>query len=203
MKSFYEILYRYFRAPWDIGPREELVGLVTSGRLEPCRVIDLGSGTASNCIFLAKHGFDVTGVDYANSAIEKGRTMADAEGVEVNFIVDDLTNLQHVSGPFDLLVDYGTLDDLVPRDRELYIRNVLPLTEPGSRFLLYTFEWKLRGWERILMRMAIFGAMALEPGEVEERFGEFFRIEKIAGDLAWSRFPPGYAVYLMTRKGAT
>ena len=25
VKYFYEITYRYFRAPWDVGPREELV----------------------------------------------------------------------------------------------------------------------------------------------------------------------------------
>ncbi|MBI3740945.1 MAG: class I SAM-dependent methyltransferase, partial [Chloroflexi bacterium] len=57
MKSFYEIVYGKFRAPWDVGARAELVQLVDSGRLKPCRVIDLGSGTASNCIFLAQHGF--------------------------------------------------------------------------------------------------------------------------------------------------
>ena len=28
MKFFYEVLYRYFRAPWDVGPRKELVTLV-------------------------------------------------------------------------------------------------------------------------------------------------------------------------------
>jgi hypothetical protein len=50
MKLFYETLYRHFRAPWDIGPRRELVTLVEGGRLRPGRAIDLGSGTASNCI---------------------------------------------------------------------------------------------------------------------------------------------------------
>lgn len=34
-----------------------------SGKLQPGRAIDLGNGTASNCIFLARHGFEVTGVD--------------------------------------------------------------------------------------------------------------------------------------------
>ena len=65
VKWFYEVLYGCFRAPWDIGPRKELVELVETGRLTPCTAIDLGSGTASNCIFLAQRGFDVTGVDFA------------------------------------------------------------------------------------------------------------------------------------------
>lgn len=200
MKLFYEVLYRYFQAPWDIGPREELVALVESGRIASCRAIDLGSGTASNAIFLAQHGFDVTGVDYAAAAIEKARAMAEAAGVQATFIVDDLTNLRHVTGSFDLLVDYGTLDDLLPKDRDRYVRNVLPLAHAGSQFLLYCFEWPLRWWERLLLRVAFFGAIALEPGEAERRFGEHFAIERIAGGIDYSRWPPGFAVYLMRRK---
>ncbi|MBI2862462.1 MAG: class I SAM-dependent methyltransferase [Chloroflexi bacterium] len=200
MKLFYETTYRYFRAPWDIGPREELVALVESGRIQPCRAIDLGSGTASNVIFLAQRGFDVTGVDYAEAAIELGRKRAREAGASVNFVVDDLTNLQHVSGTFDFLVDYGTLDDLVSKDRDLYVRNVLPLTHPRSLFLLYCFEWPLRWWERLLLRVSFFGAMALDPGEAERRFGEYFDIERIARRIDYSRWPPGEAVYLMTKK---
>lgn len=203
MKWFYEILYGRFRAPWDIGPREELVRLVESGRLGPCRAIDLGSGTASNVIFLARHGFDVTGVDYAAAAVRLGRRRAAEAGVGATFVQDDLTNLRHVTGPFDLLLDYGTLDDLIPKHRDLYVRNVLPLTRPGSRFLLYCFEWPLRWWERLLLRLSIFGAMALEPGEVQHRFGGYFEIERIAGATDYSRWPPGYAAYLMTRREGT
>jgi 2-polyprenyl-3-methyl-5-hydroxy-6-metoxy-1,4-benzoquinol methylase len=148
MKWFYEILYRRFRAPWDIGPRKELVELVESGRVQPCKTIDLGSGTASNCVFLAQHGFEVTGVDYASAAIDLGRKRAAEAGVRVDFIQDDLTNLCHVKGTFDLIVDYGTLDDLHPAARDLYMENVLPLTHSGSTFLLYCFEWVPRWWER-------------------------------------------------------
>lgn len=200
MKWFYELVYGRFRAPWDIGPRKELVELVESGRIKPHKAIDLGSGTASNCIFLAQRGFDVIGIDYAQAAIELGRKRARAAGVNVNFLVDDLTNLRHVTGTYDLLVDYGTLDDLAPKDRDLYVANVFPLTHAGSQFLLYCFEWELRWWEHLMLRASFFGAMALEPGEVERRFSEYFNIEKIASHLDYSKWPSGEAVYLMTRK---
>jgi cyclopropane fatty-acyl-phospholipid synthase-like methyltransferase len=200
MKTFYDILYRYFRAPWDIGPRSELVDLVESGRIKPGRAIDLGSGTASNVIYLARHGFDVLGVDFAPAAVEKGRRMAEQAGVRAEFIADDLTDLRHVIGTFDLLVDYGTLDDLTPHDRDRYLRNVIPLARPGSQFLLFCFEWTPRWWERLLLKISFFGAMALDPGEAEQRFAPHFEIEKIAGKVDFSQWPPGYAVYLMTRK---
>jgi len=199
MKSFYNITYRHFKAPWDLGAREELVSLVESGRIQPCRAIDLGSGTASNCIFLAQRGFDVTGVDYAEAAIELGRKRANEAGVMVNFIQDDLTNLRHVSGMFDFLLDYGTLDDLKPGARDLYLKNVLPLTHAGSRFLLYGFEYEKRWWEKLVP----FFEGPFAAGEVERRFGLHFDIECYARHTDYSRWPAGEAVYLMTRKGGS
>jgi SAM-dependent methyltransferase len=192
-------MYRYsaIPIPYDTGPREALVSLVESGRINPCRAIDLGSGTASNAIYLAQHGFDVTGVDFSPAAIEMGHVRAHEAGVEVAFIGDDHTNLQHVSDTFDQLVDYGTLDDLRLHQRDLYMKNVLPLTHQGRLFLLYCFEWELRWWERLLAGL---GGMALEPGETERRFGEYFEIERVAGEKTGSRFRPAYATYLMTRK---
>jgi SAM-dependent methyltransferase len=195
MKWFYEVLYGRFRAPWDIGPRQELVELVENGRLTPCIAIDLGSGTASNCIFLAQHGFEVTGVDFAQAAIDLGNKRAQAANVSVNFIRDDLTHLQHVRGTFDLLVDYGTLDDLKPLQRDRYLQNVLPLTHTGSRFLLFCFEWEPRWYER-----PYFSSMALRPGEAERRFVPYFSIEKFAAESGLKGLPRGWAVYLMTRK---
>ena len=194
MKWFYELLYGRFRAPWDVGPRQELVELVESGRLKPGKAIDLGSGTASNCIFLAQHGFEVTGVDFAQAAIALGQRRAAEAQVEVKFIRDDLTHLQHVHGPFDLLVDYGTLDDLKPDQRDRYVQNVLPLTHPGSQFLLFAFEWTPRWYERLY-----FSSMALLPGEAERRFGAAFVIDRYASEYGLPGLPHGWAVYLMTR----
>ncbi len=197
MKWLYELMYRYpfISIPWDVGPREELVSLVESGRVKPCRAIDLGSGTASNVVYLAQHGFEVTGVDYSPAAIEMGRLRAREAGVEVTFIEDDLTNLQHVNGAFDLLVDYGTLDDLRPSQLDLYMKNVLPLAHPGSLFLLVCFEWAPRWWERLFSLN-----MALKPGELEHRFGEYFEIEVISKIETGYRLMPAIATYLLTRQ---
>lgn len=197
MKLFYEIVYRYFRAPWDIGAREELVALVDSGRIKPCRAIDLGCGVGANAIYLAQKGFEVTGVDFSEAAIEKAQARAIEAGVHVDFIVDDLTNLRHISSTFDFLLDYGVLDDLRLPQREPYVQNMLALTHSRSQYLLWGFEYPMRWWERFLP----FYDIPFSSGEIEGRFGSYFEIENIAGSLDWSRFPPGYAVYLMIRKG--
>lgn len=197
-KGLYDWMYRNNRAPWDIGPRKELVEVVESGRIQPCRAIDLGCGTASNAIFLAQRGFDVTGTDYSPAAIALCQQRGAAAGVTVQWIEDDLTNLQHVRGPFDFLVDWGVYDDLSRADRRAYLRNVLPLTHAESQFILYVHQWPWRWWERLLYRLL--GGGPLRPGEVEADFGPHFHIEKLMEHCCGSGFLAGEAAYLMARK---
>ena len=49
--------------PWNIETAPDaLVELVESGRVKPCKTIDLGCGTGNYAIYLASMGFDVTGM---------------------------------------------------------------------------------------------------------------------------------------------
>jgi cyclopropane fatty-acyl-phospholipid synthase-like methyltransferase len=193
-RAFYHLGYRFFRMPWEIGPRAELIALVAEGRLRPGRAVDLGCGTGANSVFLAQHGFDVTGIDFAPAGLAKARAAADRAGVRVRFVEADLTKLPAGLGRFDVLVDYGTLDDLSDAKRDRYLANVVPLAGPGSRFLLWCFEWSPRRFD--LNPMA--------PGEVTSRFGDEFVVDRIAGTETPNlrRFIPGHAVYLMTRRPA-
>ncbi|MFQ5923556.1 MAG: class I SAM-dependent methyltransferase [Anaerolineales bacterium] len=183
-KLVYELLYRvpFIPKSWIFGPLlPELVELVESGRIAPGRAIDLGCGVGVEAIYLATNGFDVTGVDFSPTAIKRARNNAREAGVEVRFVEEDLTDLRQISGAYDLLVDVGALDDLDQKDRDSYMQNVIPLTHPGSLYLLMCFEKEL-GSE-----------------EVEHRFGEYSSIEKIASRTE-AVFDRGIAVYLMTRR---
>jgi hypothetical protein len=80
MRTMYNLMYRYSTPPWVLGPRAELKDAVTSGRLHPGRAIDLGCGEGDNAIYLAEHGFTMTGVDYAEAAIDKARAKAARAG---------------------------------------------------------------------------------------------------------------------------
>ena len=121
-------------------------------------------------------------------------------GVSIDFLVDDLTHLRNVRGQFDVLFDYGTLDDLGYRQRDQYVEQVLPLAHPGSQFLLWCFEWKMVWWERLLTSVLPFGKWALAPGEAQRRFGDQFEIQRVAGDSKPKGWPRGYAAYLMIRR---
>jgi SAM-dependent methyltransferase len=199
MKTFYDAWYRFGTPPW-VGPaRAELVGLVESGVLRPGRALDLGCGAGDNAIFLARHGFDVTGVDFAPAAIATARAKARDARVDVEFVVDDLTRLTAVRGRLGLLVDYGTFDDLRVRDRAAYVHHVVPLAEPAATFLLWCFEWEPRLWERLAVGVLPFGNVALRSGEVRRWFANDFEIEQIASESDLPSWPRGWAAYLMTR----
>ena len=185
MRRLYEPLYRIVQIfkvpiPWVFGSHLELAQLVESGRITPGRAIDLGCGAGNEAIYLARNGFDVTGVDFSPTAIRLARDKAQAADVEVAFFEDDLTDLRHVAGTFDLVVDYGALNDLIEAERDLYVSNMLPLTHTGSHYLLMCFEKKL------------------PSDEVERRFGEEFSIETIAkkSEDVFRRY---MVFYLMTR----
>lgn len=185
-KGIYEFLYRFPFVPidWIFGATsmiEDLVKQATDGRIEPGRAITLGCGVGRETIYLAKNGWNVIGLDFSPTAIERARRRAQAEGIEVPFVVDNLTNLRHVGGTFDLVTDFGALNDMNQEARDQYMENVLPLTNPGSRYLMFCFEKML----------------PLE--EVNRRFSEHFRIEEL-DRRPGSGFPGSFAIYLMTRK---
>jgi len=116
-RSFCNTACRLGRTPWEIGERQEPVDLVTSQRLRSCRAIDLGCGTGANAVFLARHGFDVTSVDFSLVALAKATATAEAAGVAVRFVEDDLTALRHQHGTFDRIEQIADTDR--PRMRRL------------------------------------------------------------------------------------
>jgi len=186
-RSLYDLLYRV-GAPWDGPPRAELVRLVEGGALTPARfppgrALDLGCGTGANLRYLARHGFEATGIDFSRVALRvaRQRAAAEAPGNVFRFVEGDLTapKIEGVEGPFDLLIDYGTLDDLDPAGRRAMASLIAGLARPGAAFLLWCF------WARPtdLPRFSLTGPSrmtpVIEPGEEASLFGDAFSIERL------------------------
>ena len=200
MKAFYDLWYRFGTPPWVGHARSTLVEMVQTGGLPPGRAIDLGCGEGDNAIFLAEHGFQVTAVDFAPSAIAKAKAKARDAGVDVDFVIDDITTLATVSGTFDILADYGTFDDLSTRQRAAYVDRVTSLAKPGSKFFLWCFEWEVKTWERLASAIMPVTGIALQPGEVDRWFRSGFDIKQVASETGLKTWPRGWAAYLMTHR---
>lgn len=209
----YNLMYR-FGAPWEGADRVELRALVADGRCAPetlrrpgepaARAIDLGCGAGGVSLELAEAGFAVTGVDFSSVALAKARAAAERRGLgqeRVTFVAGDLRagHVPGVEAPFDLLVDYGTLDDLPDTGRVAMARYVTGLARPGSRFFLFAFS----GRPEDLPRMSFGGPSrafpGLVPGEVERLFEPAFRVDVLE---APSHSRP-IATYLLERSEVT
>ena len=183
-KWLYDLIYRFVPVDWIFGSSkkiESFVDLAIDGQMESGSVITLGCGVGRETIYLAKKGFEVIGVDFSPTAIKKARRRAKAEGVDVKFVEDDLTKLQHVHGTYDLVMDFGALNDLSQSARDLYMENILPLTKSEGFFVMFCFD-----------RM-------LPPDEVTRRFGDNFSID-ILHKSSETGFPGVLRLYGMTRK---
>jgi SAM-dependent methyltransferase len=125
------------RRRWDTGVTppelERFVGSHPSGR-----ALDLGCGTGTNVVYLARRGWEAVGVDFASRAIAKARRRARDAGVSSTFIVGDVTRLD-VTGPFDLALDIGCLHSIAVTGRAGYATGLARLVRPGGTFLLYAF----------------------------------------------------------------
>jgi len=162
------------------------------------RAIDLGCGSGANSIFLAEHGFDVTGVDFSPVAIAKARAKASEAGARVAFVEGDLTaeSIPDVEGPFDLLVDYGTLDDLKGEKRDAMAATFNRLARPGATFLL----WCFCAHPAELPFISFNGPSKLSPGLTEEEvarlFARDFEIERLPEPPRDSHF----GCFLLTKR---
>ena len=171
----------------------------STGRVGRAR-IDLGCGAGTVAIELAQAGFAVVGVDFSSVALGKAQAAAAKAGLppeRLMLLPGDLTagHVDGVDGPFDLLVDYGTLDDLPAAGREALARYVTKLARPGSRFFLFAFSGRLEDLPRFSFGGPSRAFPGLVPGEVERLFEPAFRIEVIDAPTRTRHV----ATYLMER----
>lgn len=196
----YDWMYRR-GAPWESGPRPELVRLVESGRISPTTVgpaaLDVGCGSGADSVYLSRQGFRVTGVDFSRVAIDKARTAADEAGQSPSFVAADLLDLPaSVAGPFDLIFDGGTVDDFPPSMRPRVASALTQRSSPGATLIMWCFYADRRRLPWFSLRGASrWGAPPIEPGEEEMLFGTDWSIQ----DLHLADTPPGAACFLMTR----
>lgn len=70
----------------------------------PGRALDLATGEGRNAIWLAQAGWQVTAVDFSAVAIDRGRRLAERQGVTVEWVVADVRDYQPAPGAFDAVI---------------------------------------------------------------------------------------------------
>jgi ubiquinone/menaquinone biosynthesis C-methylase UbiE len=139
MSFYHRLLFNfwYFRnPPWDSGiTPPELFEFIQS---HPAgRAIDIGCGTGTNVITLAKTGWQVTGFDFASRAIQIAKRKAKKANIHANLFTDDATRMKNVTGQFDLALDLGCFHSI--KNKADYLKQLDRILAPNGFWLMYGF----------------------------------------------------------------
>lgn len=99
-------------------------------------VIDLGCGPGLYAGHLARHGLQVTGVDFSQNSIDYAVEAASREGLAITYRCQDYLELDDANQFAAALLIYGDFCPLAPEQRARLLANVRRALKPGGHFVL-------------------------------------------------------------------
>lgn len=139
----------------------------------PARAVDLGCGTGTHALWLARRGVAVDAVDFSSRAVAALRRRAAEAGVALAAHEADVLRWTPPHA-YDLVVDYGCFHSLPVEGRARYAEVVAEAAAPGGIFVLmamsprWPVDWRVLGPHHVRRR------------DVVTTFGRFFVLEEVA-----------------------
>jgi len=128
--------YRTGELPWDTGrPDLYLVALVSKWPMVRGKALDIGCGTGTNSLWLARQGFEAIGMDVAEEAIAMARQRAVDQEVGCTFVCDDFLTADIAADSVSFAFDRGCLHTIAEEQREAFVKRVAALLVPGGLWL--------------------------------------------------------------------
>src|SRR5262245_2777127 len=137
-ETFYKRAKSAKDLPWHRDSPDGFIGEVVETRAKPGRALDLGCGSGVFSVWLAKKGYEVTGLDFIPRAVEMSKERAAAEGVHLNLVNTDLLAWTAPT-QFDVVVDSGCLHSLIGGNVRRYKEQLLRWLAPGGDYVLGHF----------------------------------------------------------------
>ena len=166
------------KIPWQKTQAHYFTKLIDASKIKPGLALDLGCGTGMKSIYLARRGFEVTGIDISKTAINFARKNAKQAKVKVNFVVADAANLSFLKEKkFDFVLDWANLHGIPKDKRGKYIGEIDRHTKKGGKLLLRCFSREQDEKESVLRGM---GQIYLFSEEgIKKLFDKHFKILEI------------------------
>ena len=138
-KKFMESVYRKARKPSDLlwhseEPSQFLVKAMEARKQGTA--LDLGCGAGVFSIYMAKHGYNVTGLDFIPEALDMARLLAKEKNATVNWVEADLLQWDPKE-KFDIILDSGCLHTI--SDKVRFREKIVSWLAPGGDFILGHF----------------------------------------------------------------
>jgi SAM-dependent methyltransferase len=151
----YRLAYKLGFHPWEDAASDppfvkkigEILDREEQGRQPPYgSALDIGTGSGIWGIELAKRGWQVTGVDLIEDALQRARERVDSAGIEMKLVHGDVTALQDssVGSGFRLLLDTGTFHGLTHAQRQAMGSELSAVAAPEATLLLLVWPKRRR-----------------------------------------------------------
>lgn len=140
----FNLTYLFGKPRWDTGVvPPEVVEFVEHH--PPGRALDIGCGTGTNLLFLARHDWQADGVDFSWLAVHRASRRLVRAGFPPNVWVDDAAHLTKIQGEYNYILDIGCFHNLSQTDKLAEMSSVQRLLAPGACWMIYGHCWDPEG----------------------------------------------------------
>ncbi len=149
--------------------------------------LDVGTGSGTQAIELAKRGFTVTASDISKIAVR----LAQSQAPHITFMQDDIVH-SLISESFNYIFDRGCFHALSSTDRSSYVRNMRAILATNGLLFLKTLSFRKTN--------NVDGPHRFTPCELRSFFEEHFEIESIVKTEFRGTHTPSPKALFMTMK---
>lgn len=127
--------------------RENILELVPQN---PGTIVDLATGTGENALLLKRRFPEakVLASDLSEGMLGVAKRKTEAQGLEIEFSLQDATNTSYPSGVADSVAISFALHDLPKKKRGEVVKEALRILKPGGIFTIYDYHlpsnWLIR-----------------------------------------------------------
>ena len=133
--EFWEACYETEMDNWDLGGPTPVFERIAS-EIPKGRICVIGCGRGYDAVTFAKAGFEVTAIDFAQTAVLSSRENARKEEVEMTVLREDFFDLpDELHDQFDYVLEYTCFCAISPERRFEYDRVIWQLLKPKGKLL--------------------------------------------------------------------
>jgi SAM-dependent methyltransferase len=164
-------------------PDESLVSYFERKIFNPGKVLELGCGPGRNAIYFAENGCAIDAVDVSQETLKWAEERAIEKKVSVNFINENIFDLEIEEGAYDIVYDSGCFHHIAPHRRMSYINLVKKALKPNGYFAITCFAQggvlggaEISDWEVYRLR-SLQGVLGYTEDKLRNIFKDFEDLE--------------------------
>lgn len=97
------------------------------------RVLDLGCGAGRHIVYLAKEGYQATGIDFSGPGLEFVKKRLDELSLSAQLIKTNITTIPFENESFDGVISFAVIYYFLPEDIDTIIHEIYRVLKPNGK----------------------------------------------------------------------